>query len=66
MSTAPRSRSSASASVLPRRRFTQEEYFAMAEAGIFDSNDSIELIDGHVVEMSPENEPHRLAIMRMS
>jgi hypothetical protein len=38
----------------------------MAEAGIFDANDSVELIDGHVVEMSPENDPHRVAIMKTS
>lgn len=57
---------SASSPVLAPRRFTQEEYVAMAEAGIFDENDSVELIDGHVVEMSPENDPHRVAIMKMS
>jgi Uma2 family endonuclease len=63
-STAARSRSASSASVLPQRRFTQEEYFAMAEAGIFDANDSVELIDGHVVEMPAENKPHRVAIAK--
>jgi hypothetical protein len=50
--------------VLPQRRFTKEEYFAMAEAGIFDANDSVELIDGHVVEMPAENKPHRVAIAK--
>ncbi len=36
----------------------------MAEAGIFGEDDSIELIDGRVVEMSPENKPHRVAISK--
>ncbi len=63
-STATRSHSPSSASVLPQRRFTQDEYFAMAEAGIFGEDDSIELIDGQVVEMSPENSPHRVSIMK--
>jgi Uma2 family endonuclease len=63
---ATRPRSAPAASVLPRRRFTQDEYFAMAEAGIFDSEEAVELINGHVVEMSPENDPHRVAIMKTS
>jgi len=33
----------------------------MTEAGIFGEDDSIELIDGQVVEMSPESTPHRVA-----
>ena len=36
----------------------------MADAGIFGEDDSIELIDGQVVEMSPENTPHRVAIAK--
>lgn len=36
----------------------------MAEAGIFDANDSVELLDGHVVEMPAENKPHRVAIAK--
>ncbi len=63
-STVVQSHSESAASVLPQRRFTQDEYFAMAEAGIFGEDDSIELIDGQVVEMSPENSPHRVSIMK--
>lgn len=47
-------------------RFTREEYFAMAEAGVLGPDDSVELIDGQIVEMSPENSPHRVAIMKAS
>jgi len=64
MSTTATQPRSASSPVPAPRRFTRDEYFAMAEAGIFDSNDSVELIDGHVVEMSPENDPHRVAIAK--
>ena len=49
---------------LAPRRFTQEAYFATAEAEIFAANDSVELIDGHVVEMPPENTPHHVAVAK--
>ncbi|MFB6098290.1 MAG: Uma2 family endonuclease [Salinibacter sp.] len=55
-----------SESTITPRRFTQEEYFAMAEAGVLGPDDSVELIDGQIVEMSPENSPHRVAIMKAS
>lgn len=38
----------------------------MAEAGVLGPDDSVELIDGQIVEMSPENSPHRVAIMKAS
>lgn len=36
-----------------RRRFTVDEYYKMAEAGILSEDDRVELIDGEVVEMAP-------------
>ena len=36
----------------PRRSFTATEYHQMGEAGIFLTNDRIELIEGEIVEMS--------------
>ncbi|MFB6273437.1 MAG: Uma2 family endonuclease [Salinibacter sp.] len=62
--TPPRSIRSAPAST--PHQFTREEYFAMADAGILAPDDSVELIDGQIVEMSPENSPHRAAIMKAS
>lgn len=36
-----------------RRRFTVDEYYKMAEAGILSEDDRVELIDGEVVKMAP-------------
>jgi Uma2 family endonuclease len=55
-----------SESTVTPRRFTQEEYFSMAEAGVLGPDDSVELLDGQIVEMSPENSPHRVSIMKAS
>jgi len=41
-----------------RRLFTADEYFAMARAGIFDEGPRVELLDGEVVEMSPQGDAH--------
>lgn len=47
-------------------RFTQEEYVAMAEAGILAPDASVELIDGHIVEVRPENSFQRIAVAKAS
>ena len=43
---------------LPLRRFTVEEYYAMAEAGILTEDDRVELIDGVIVEIAPVGSRH--------
>ena len=40
------------------RKFTVDEFVRMAEAGIFDPDNRLELIDGVIVEMAPTGRPH--------
>ncbi len=41
-----------------RRRFTVDEYCAMADAGIFAEEERIELLDGEIFVMPPIGPPH--------
>jgi Uma2 family endonuclease len=43
---------------LPARKFTVEEFVRMGEAGIFEPDIRVELIDGVIVEMSGTGRPH--------
>jgi Uma2 family endonuclease len=43
---------------LTRRRFTVDEYYEMARAGILGEDDRVELIDGEIVEMPPIGPGH--------
>ena len=43
---------------LTLRRFTVDEYHAMAEAGILTEDDRVELIDGVIIEMPPLGSRH--------
>jgi Uma2 family endonuclease len=49
------------AATFTRRRWTRDEYYRMAEAGVFKPGERVELIDGEVTLMSPQNEPHIVA-----
>lgn len=40
------------------RRWTWDEYMRMVEAGIFTAGDRVELIEGEILEMSPEGPVH--------
>jgi Uma2 family endonuclease len=46
------------------RRFTRDEYHKMADLGFFEDQ-RVELIDGEIIEMPAQNEPHVEAISRM-
>jgi Uma2 family endonuclease len=43
-------------------RFTVADYYRMAEAGILDEDDRVELLGGQVVDMSPIGPPHASAV----
>ena len=47
---------------LTRHRFTVDEYHRMGEAGIFDEDDRVELIDGQVAEMTPIRPEHAACV----
>ncbi len=45
-------------SAAPIRRLTPDDVLAMVEAGILDEHDRVELVDGVLVEMSPQTPAH--------
>ena len=49
-----------------RRRFTVEEYCAMADAGILAEDERIELLDGEIIVMPPIGAPHEDGTTRLS
>jgi Uma2 family endonuclease len=49
-----------------KKRFTVEDYYRMAEAGILKADDRVELIEGEVVEMSPIGNPHGVVTDRVN
>jgi len=51
-----------SAPVPSPRLWTREEYYKMAEAGVFRPDERLELIGGRIVTMSPQNSPHATAL----
>ena len=48
-----------------RRRFTVDEYYQMARAGILQEDDRVELIEGEIVEMAAIGSRHAAAVNRV-
>jgi Uma2 family endonuclease len=42
----------------PRRKFNVDDYYRMADAGIFHEDDRVELLDGEIYEMTPIGDGH--------
>ena len=47
------------------RRFTADEFYRMAEAGILGEDERLELIGGEIVEMAPIDPPHAACVSRL-
>lgn len=45
-----------------RRRFTVDEYYRMAEAGILTADERVELIEGEIIGMTPIGSHHALCV----
>src|SRR5687768_5471985 len=44
------------------RRWTRDEYEKMLDAGVFSPDERVELIDGEILKVTPQNSPHATAI----
>jgi Uma2 family endonuclease len=49
---------------LPRRRWTKDEYYRLGELGFF-AGQRVELIEGQIMVLSPQNAPHWSAVERV-
>lgn len=51
---------------LRRRRFTVDEYYQMTQAGFLGEDDSVELLDGEIVEMTPIGRRYAACVYRLT
>jgi len=51
--------------LLSRRRFSVDEYYAMARAGILGEDERVELLDGEVIQMTPIGIRHAACVRRL-
>jgi Uma2 family endonuclease len=47
-------------------RYTSERYFRLIETGVLRANERVELLEGVIVAMSPQNPPHAAATAQIS
>jgi len=50
---------------MPLRRFTLDEYHQLIEIGFFNESERVELVEGILVDMSPNNPPHIRTVNRL-
>lgn len=51
---------------IPHRTFTVDEYYRMADAGVFGPEERTELIDGEIIVMTPPGERHASMVDRLT
>jgi Uma2 family endonuclease len=51
---------------VPKRRFTVDEYYRMAEAGILRPDERVELIEGEIIEMAAIGSRHAAFVKRLN
>ncbi len=51
--------------VREKRKFTVAEYYRMAEVGVLDPDERVELLDGEIIVMAPIGIPHATGVRRM-
>jgi Uma2 family endonuclease len=66
MSTSPTSAETTALLLESPRRLSVEEYHRMIAAGILDEDERLELLEGVIVAMSPQDEPHAWPIQRLT
>ena len=49
-----------------KRRFTVEEYYKLAQAGVLSKDDRVELIEGEIIEMVPIGSRHAACVNRLN
>lgn len=52
--------------MLPPRRFRVSEYYKMAELGLLDEDERVELLEGVIVQMTPQSVRHANVISRLT
>src|SRR4029079_15979206 len=50
---------------LQKHYFTVDEYYLMAQGGVFAKDDRLELIEGEVIEISPFGKRHAACVRRL-
>lgn len=66
MSTSPTSAETTALLLESPRRLSVDEYHRMIETGILDEDERLELLEGVIVAMSPQDEPHAWPIQRLT
>lgn len=66
MSTSPTSAETTALLLESPRRLSVDEYHRMIETGILDEEERLELLEGVIVAMSPQDEPHAWPIQRLT